>query len=575
MSGAKKAYQIPVLLFIYLSLGLVLGFLSNSVPYIYLKIILFLAGVGGLIWARSKIFLIEEEELPEDSEEDYPSRATVEQEILKIENDRDIEEIFNLFLDTIIPLIKKTVLADTVVLLLVNFSKKSFYVRYILSEFQDKVNPEKFLPLNLGLPAIVLKNKGPLIENHLPQGDRLLPYYRSGENPAKSFIATPVFFNQHAIGVLCADSKVEECYGSDDLNLLELFAKLISIQLVSSNKLYEYETENWVVKVLYDFAKESLKLPTVEELWNFTGDYLKRVFEADRIFIARQENEKEGKIVLVHGDSLNFRVGQKFSLNEGIVGWVIRKNQSLLVEDFSSKENYIPRFQLSENQNREYRSLLAVPIPGAERAWGAICLESYKPAKFKEQSKRVLETIAYQIIPVKEKLETIRSLKEQNPVDPVTGIGNLAAFKKEIADSIEKHSANNTKFSLLLLRYTFLPEDKIGEYVDRVAEEILSFMLPFFEKKHYIFRLSDTEFAVLFAGKLLKDVLPMVQRFFDAVDEHKVWSDGFVHSLTVHGGIVQFPEMGHLPDDLLGKAREALDRASEKGPNMLAIAEKN
>jgi len=100
-------------------------------------------------------------------------------------------------------------------------------------------------------------------------------------------------------------------------------------------------------------------------------------------------------------------------------------------------------------------------------------------------------------------------------------------------------------------------------------------MLPFFEKKHYIFRLSDTEFAVLFAGKLLKDVLPMVQRFFDAVDEHKVWGDGFVHSLTVHGGIVQFPEMGHLPDELLEKAREALDRASEKGPNMLAIAEKN
>ncbi len=326
---------------------------------------------------------------------------------------------------------------------------------------------------------------------------------------------------------------------------------------------------------MYDFAKDSLQLPSTEDLWDFTAKYLKQVFQADRIFLAERQDDKEGKIILAQGDVLNFRVGQTFSLNEGIVGWVLRKNQSMLVEDFSSKENYIPRFQISENQSREYRSLLAVPIPGVEGAWGAICLESFKPSQFKEQSKKVLETIAYQIVPVREKLETIRSLKAQNMVDPSTGIGNRTAFEKELSKAIETHLSNNSKFSLLLLKYTFQPEDKIEVYRDTVAEEILSFMLSFFEKRHYIFRLSETEFAILFVGKLMKDVLPKVQRFFDAIDERKVWSDGFVHSLAMYGGFVQFPEMGQQPEELLKKARSALQRASEKGPNMLAIAEKN
>lgn len=550
-----------------------LAFLPNSLLFVLLKGALLFGGLGG-VWRWSDYLTGAELPAVEDKE-DSSSREKEENSLqnwLKIEDDRDIEVIFNSFLGSIIPLLRKTMVAETVVLLLANFSKKKFYLRYRDSQHKESLAKEQFLDFNLGLPALILKNKNSIIENHLPDNENIIPYYKEGTIQPNSFLGTPVYYEQHAIGVLCADSSVEEAFSNEDLEIMQLVSQLISIQLASSNKLYEYETENWIAGILYDFSKNLALMKTRKDLWEFCGPILRTNFSADRVFITLRKNDESAQVVSVTGENRGVKIGQNFPLSEGLIGWVLRKNQSLLVDDLARQTNYIPRLQLNELQSREFRSLLAVPICEGKEVTGALCLESFRPQGFKAQHKKILETIAYQVGGFLEKSAAISLLEEQNLIDTATGIGNEKAFTRNLQMEIGRSRKNKRKFVLILIKSKI--KSKNDDQYPTALREFLEFSLPYFDQTDYIFRLSNDIFAVMLVESELRTVLPAVQKYCDAVVRENVWVERQIQKLTINCGLVQYPEMGYSLTELWENARAALKRAEEKGPNEFSIPEK-
>ncbi|NIU00641.1 MAG: GAF domain-containing protein, partial [Nitrosopumilaceae archaeon] len=262
-----------ILLFLFL-----LSFLPNSSLNIFIKIItlLVVAGWGYYYLKNYGLEFFQEQNRPVEKQTNaIPSSDDDSSNLAGIKVDKSVEEHFNHFLSTIFPLIKQTLVGNTVVLLLFNFYKKRFYRRYQISDFEDQLNPAPFYELSQGLPSLVFKNKQSLLENHLPENKNLLPYYISAELPAKSFLGVPLMLDDYIIGVLCIDSNVPESFSEEDLQILFEFSKIISIQLAESNKLYEYETENWSTHLLYEFSKDILNLPDKVSIWQFLGERLK------------------------------------------------------------------------------------------------------------------------------------------------------------------------------------------------------------------------------------------------------------------------------------------------------------
>ena len=66
----------------------------------------------------------------------------------------------------------------------------------------------------------------------------LIPYYVK-KRGVVSFIGVPVFFNGEVIGVLCADSEVEDAYDSIIANFFGHFTKLIATLLNSYIEKYD------------------------------------------------------------------------------------------------------------------------------------------------------------------------------------------------------------------------------------------------------------------------------------------------------------------------------------------------
>ncbi|NOX36664.1 MAG: GAF domain-containing protein [Calditrichaeota bacterium] len=566
-----KIHPYLIVLGIITFLFFLLSLLPNSPIYLLLKILM----VGGASFGMYRFF---KRHFPtdEETEDAHPEVSEETPDILRLETDRDVEKIFGQFLDTVFPLIKQTLVADTVCFLLLNLEKKKFYLRYVLTDHPDRMQKDRFLDWRTGLPPLILKNRTALIENHLPEnGSDLLPYYLPGKSPARSFAGVPIQFEGKALGVLCVDAHAQEAFGQNDLQLLEQFAHLIELQLIESNQLYEYETENWIARVLNEFSNRVVELQNAEQLWDFVGRFMKQNFHADRLFVAREAEDGHGRIIFSMGNVRGLKAGLQFSTTEGLVGWVLRKQQPLIVDDLAVKKNYIPRFALNEEPAREFRSLIAVPFTGEDQQRMALVLESFQPSRFKPQYKKILETITNQITIFLAHNRLFEILQQRNLFDLDTDIGNFLAFKLELQKEIERASAFQRSFAVTYLQVDFVEKENRMTIQRQFVREFLSFLLPFLGTTDYIFRLHDNLFAILWVEKPLKTVRPVMEQICQAVAEKRVWCEGNVLGVGVACGGVEFPAMGNETLDLMIKAEKAVRQAAAAGKNTFQIFQEN
>lgn len=556
-----------IIIFSGILLLFILGFLPQNLLWIILSTLL-------LIIVISVISLYQKNYPKNSIQEEFLIEAdestTIQQDWMKIENDQDVEHIFQLFLENSLQLIRQVLVTNTVVLLFINYSKKEFSIRHRVSKHLEFFIPQNTFDISKGLPGLVLRNRQALIENHLPTGQEIIPYYRINDNPARSFAAVPIYYKDFIFGILCIDSDVEEAFSNDDLDILKHFGNLISIQLFGSNKLYEYEAENWLANTLFEVSQQMNQLASVDHLWTYLIKKIPDIIPCDRLSISEKINETTAQIVQINKGIGNLKNFRQFSLNEGIIGWVIRKNQPLLVEDFSNKENYVPRFFTQETSAAEYLSLLALPITSGKNVLGAICLESFQPKSFKEQHKRILLTICNHAATLYLTNQSIHSLRQISYKDPELDIENINAFKYIFPKEYNRATRLNYPVSLLYIRSNFQMKEPNLTIENHSLNEFLTLILPLIDKSDYIFRLSKDAFAILLCGADGSASKALAENIVQKVSDKKVWADGSVLDFHVNIGIVSHSWLTEDCEKSLELGEQTVQQAKGKGMNKIA-----
>lgn len=556
--------------------ALLVSFLPNSPLFILIKILLMVA-VGGSIFFYVKEGAAGGAVDPPPAASAQPTRqrraggAEPAAENTPIKTEHSVEAYFDLFLETIFPLIKRTLVADTVTLLMVNYFRKAFYIRYRVTDYPELMLDPPFFDLPRGLTALILKERKALLENNLPDSEDLLPYYREGSNPARSFLGVPIFFDDYVAGILCVDSRVEGSFSDEDLQILGEFARIVGIQLASSNKQYENEAENTANRQLTEFTGELLTLTDMHALGEYLQHRLGEIFAADRITFCERSGKNSGRVLAISDENGPASPGDEFPDNGGVFGWVLRKNQTLLVEDFSEKENYIPRMFPDESPDHGFRALLAVPLTMDHRAEGVIALEGRSARAFGSQQKKLLEAMAARVAALLGNIRRTSRLKALTLLDPSTGIGNSQAFDMELTKEIFRSTTFDKRFSLQCLELRVPGDSADPDVRERLAGEFVSFVLPLLKEAGYIFRLTQERYAIIWPEKTVKAASGDFAELLERIAARKPWADGSVEQIVVNSGFVQYPQMAEAPGELLDKAGAALTAAWEKGPNYIEI----
>lgn len=574
-----KSLQFSIVVAVIIAV-LLIGFLPNdSSFFIFVKLLLSLVlGVG----AYTYIFKIDPSEtLIEDSdesdeEEDSADFSATESQSLsnpsQPKTSKNVESYFEDFLQILLPTIRQTTVSDSAALLMVNYFKKQFYVRAIDGIDDETEAHNNYFGLNLGLPAIVFKEKKALIENNLPEGSHVIPY-RSETNPAHSFMAAPIVYNDYVVAVLCVDSHVEGSYSEADLALLKSFAELIQIQMNCSNQLYEYETENRTTKMLYDFTQQIHRVASVNQLWQQINQALQKYFNADMVVIAERVENHQARVIYASDNSEYYPNGQIFPDNEGLFGWVLRNKESMLVEDFSAKVNYIPRMHLEEKPITQFKSLLAAPIMIDDEAQMVLSVESRRASQFDEQHKRILETMATQIAAFLDTTRKVHQLQRNNFIDLETGLDNLKALKRDLDREICRSKKLDKIFCLQVFKIFSSKQDLDPSIVKQLHREFIALVRPQLPADVYLYKINPDNFAFLWPETVMRDAVERFQKIYRQADQKRPWANGLVEKIYLNSGLVEFPQMGSTIEELLENAQHALRKSELRGPNTIDVYE--
>lgn len=317
-----------------------------------------------------------------------------------------------------------------------------------------------------GVTGKVAEGKRAILVSNVRENDDYIEIFPG----IKSELAVPMMEGSKLIGVLNLESPRDNGFDEDDRRLLESLASYAVIAIRNAKifkyidkKLHQRVRELETLRDIDKIISSTLSLKKVLRLIIDKGvGLIKERHRNVKIYPSIQFIEKTtGKLYFVETagnfseekKALEFEIGK-----EGITGWAMKARKPLLVNDV--KKEPWKKWYIETIPN--IRSELAVPLLLDEKSIGVFDLQSPKVGAFDEDDKRLIFSLAGQVV------VAIRNAEQYQTLLSTYNIGKRISFSldtrevlKLILDKvIEKTGAHSASARLL---------DRTKRYLDPVV----------------------------------------------------------------------------------------------------------
>jgi len=369
-------------------------------------------GKGGLflivLFVFFYTFVSSAEDLPEkvNEKEDNPPALEMLDKTPHDETPVGFGELFHSYYQEFLTVVRNAVVASGVGLYLQK-GQQGLEFRAGESEFGRVERP--VLIGEGSLVNNVAKQRISLLEGNLPVGTTL---EGMEELEIRSFLGVPLILADEVVGVLAVGSEATENFGNEDRDFLDRCGRLLTQVMAVCHRGLRWEMDQAVYNVHLELEKTLQNVKDEESAVISFVEYIKKLFPFDRFtFCVREGNE--GTIRYVYGQIDDLNQGVRFPLDEGLNGWVIKRNTPLFIPDMEEGDYVRPRYFRDENPKHGMRSFLCVPLGNEEEgAWGAISLESKSIAKYGEKGKEILMDLVIYLDSTLERIRLVEQLKQ-------------------------------------------------------------------------------------------------------------------------------------------------------------------
>jgi diguanylate cyclase (GGDEF)-like protein len=190
------------------------------------------------------------------------------------------------------------------------------------------------------------------------------------------------------------------------------------------------------------------------------------------------------------------------------------------------------------------------------------------PVRFAEAAEQLVEaTAAIQAEAMEAHVQSrSRELESQANTDPLTGLGNLRALQRQLANLLDVHKRYRHPFAVLLMDIDGLKRinDSHGHPAgDRVLMQVAMSLRRSIRSVDTAARIGGDEFCVLLPEQDLKSAAKLAARLATAVEE-EVAAPGDP-PVTISIGVAASPEHGDEAEALIDTADRAMYRAKSAG----------
>lgn len=224
------------------------------------------------------------------------------------------------------------------------------------------------------------------------------PLYRP--NPwlmeTRSEVCLPLQVHGKIIGMLDVQSTQEAAFSPDDVSVLQTLADQLA-NAIENARLHRDERRRLAeLAALYEIDQAITAVLDLRELVEVVYGQITRFIQAPVFYIALWDRESDTirLPVLIEGQQRFYDQGAGW---EGLVGWVLRHGEPLLVDDLDQEGSLPPAVRPSFVGQVYPHSVVLVPLVMGDRIIGALSVQSEQKGVYTSEDLAFLTAVASQV----------------------------------------------------------------------------------------------------------------------------------------------------------------------------------
>ncbi len=420
----------------------------------------------------------------------------------------------------------------------------------------------------------ILETRQPLRVTLRPEElERDDPIGRVGqlERRSTAFIYVPIAKGSQAIGLLSVQSYSFIEYTDRDQGLLEAIATQAATAIENVHLYEETRRTRDELTVLYESVKtissSSLELQAVlESLVQVTCRGFG--YEYGAIFLVDDRTgDMEAKAT--YGYSAQIR-GTRIPAGNGVVGWVQRTGEALIVPDVREDARYVGFSEMIASE-------IAVPLITKGKVIGVFKVESTRLHAFGPRDLKILSALAgYAIIAI-ENARLFEQTKQLAITDGLTELYNHRHFYEALDRMLERCNHDGQPLALIMLEI-----DNFKWYNDtyghRQGDEVIRTVADLLRRggrpSDLVARYGGDEFMIILPNNTKDAAHEIAERIRRMVEAYPfTLGDDLITSVTLSVGIAATPEDGSGVAALIDAVDRAQYAAKHSGGNKVHLAQ--
>ncbi|MEW6511759.1 MAG: diguanylate cyclase [Bacteroidota bacterium] len=485
---------------------------------------------------------------------------------------------FHSLVNKVLLVLKEVLFAHSVAYFWVNREKNTLVLESMATDSDLFMNERRFAIENDLVSQVALSGKPQLLGRINPASEKeLLRYYQS-PSYVKSALGVPVFFMDRArgilpVGVIVADSKAEDAFGRETLELLGRFTKLVSALIKSYTDKYDLLLDSELlasIRRMHDrIRSDAGELSILDAL----ADEAHRLAHWEYLTVAMYADDRRGwslqKIVNRPGRPY-VAPDQMIDVQGSIVGSVIASNKIVAVPDLGAEERV--RFYGAENLDRK-GAFLCVPISSVNRCYGALTLERSSGGEFAGSEAETIYRLVEDAAASLEVLYMNSLVKDFVAVDHLTGSLTRKHFLRRLEEEIRRAEDFSTELSSVSVAIDGMPDhqSRYGrEGCDVILNETAKILRANIRPYDTIGRLENDRLGVLLINTPASDAYLWAEKMRKLISSHVMTVGARSFSVTVSAGVCGLSE-GMGMNELVAGTTQVLGKALEHGGNLVRV----
>lgn len=410
-----------------------------------------------------------------------------------------------------------------------------------------------------------------IITDISPAAGRELIQYYARETDTRSFVGVPVFFRREAVGVLAADSNIENAFDEGSVATLAEYTRLISGLIRSYTEKFDLQLSARTLDAFEQmhraFTGTSL---TPEAVAKMLVEHVSQLFDSAYVACVLFDTERgEWRISAIHSDTLKWEVK---ALQPDMHGSLIGRATRFAEEVYIAQIGKETRFRMGEKLPVG-GTFLTLPLVAAAKCYGALAIEHPAASAYIPRDVDILRDLVRYAAMAIEVYNANQAVESQSVFDEVTGLYNSDYLYSALTREVSRARDFATPLTLALITIDMPVSLQVKgqpELEETVYAHVGAMISRAIRPYDTAGRLPDGGFGVVLIGKNDQQAYLWGEKLRKEIAGRVITVGQRKLSVTISTGLCDLGDLEGA-DVVINGARQALDTARKGEGNAIVL----